>query len=723
MTNCRLTRQEFTRLMAGLCSLHRIAFSPELLHQHFPPDDEGGYDWKRFLDAAGRFGLSYERIQSDRLKSGSTPVFPLVAFPLSDSPDGVASTDTSPVLILGEPNGQVRCLSSGAEPTQPPDTESLEALCQRCHPVAWSFLRATDSPPADDEPGLQHDKGGHFGFRWFVPELLRHRKVWRDVLLASLALQLVGLSTPIFTQVIIDKVIVHQTQSTLIAVGVGLFIALIFSSAFTWIRQYLVLHTGNRIDAVLGSRVLNHLFRLPLSYFQHRPTGTLVARINGIETIREFISGAAISLLLDLPFMAILLAVMFWYSWQLTLITLSLMLLLAMLSFVVTPVYRHRLNQQFLLGARNQAFVTEYISGMETVKSLQLEPQLDQRYGGFLASYLASSLDTRQVSNTYGTLASALEQMQSLAILVIGATLVMNSQGFTIGMLVAFQMFAGRLSQPLLRLVGLYQEFQQANLAVKRLGDLMDAPTEPYALHASRTSRPAGRIELEGVGFRYSEHHPRLFHELCLIFQAGQTTVITGPSGSGKSTLTKLLLNFYRPQEGRILLGDQDIRHLSANELRQHFGVVPQETVLFAGTIYENLQIANPGADFPEITAACRLAEIHETIESLPNGYQTEIGEHGSGLSGGQKQRIAIARALLKHPKILIFDEATANLDQQTTHQIASTINKLRGKITILFIAHQIPPKLQIDAFVNLAKTGQQSVAENPDMEMVKNEA
>ena len=684
------------RLVGGLCRLHRIPFAPELLVQHFPAD-ETGYATATLHDAADRYGLTVWEVRLDSAATVTDLDFPLIVFPAAAA-DG---SSVDPLLVLRAEGAAVRCLSAGAEPPELPHLETLDALRARCHPVAWAFQLKPETVRDIDGKKLSADSGP-FGFRWFIPELLRHRKVWRDILAASLALQLVGLVTPLFTQVVIDKVVVHQTQSTLLAIGVGLALALLFSAAFTWVRQYLVLHTGNRIDAVLGSRVFGHLLRLPLPYFAHRPTGTLVVRLQGVETIREFVSGAAVTLLLDLPFMTVLLAVMFWYSWQLSLIALAMLLLLSLLSLAVTPVFRQRLSQQFLLGARNQAFITEYVAGMETVKSLQLEAQLERRYGGYLSHYLAAGFDTRQISNTYNTIANALEQLQSLAVLVVGAMLVMRNDGFTIGMLVAFQMFAGRFSQPMLRLVGLYQEFQQANLAVKRLGDLMDAPAEPYALQPSRTRGQEGAIELQGVSFRYSEHHPWLYRKLDLAFRPGKTTLIAGPSGCGKSTLAKLLLGFYRPQDGRILLDGQDIRHFAANELRQTYGVVPQETVLFAGTVFENLQMANPQAGFPEIVAACKLAEIHDTIEALPDGYQTELGEHGVGLSGGQKQRIAIARALLKRPRVLIFDEATANLDRETAEHFAKTINQLKGKVTMLFIAHQIPKTLQVDETVRL---------------------
>ena len=271
------------------------------------------------------------------------------------------------------------------------------------------------------------------------------------MLAASLVLQLVGLTTPLFTQVIIDKVVVHQTGSTLLAIAGGLAMFLIFNAFLTWLRQYFILHTGNRIDAVLGSAVFRHMIRLHLRYFEQRPTGTLIARLHGVETIRQFISGAAVTLFLDLPFLLVFLAVMFWYSWQLSLIAVATVALLAILSMVVTPLLRERVNEQFLKGARNQAFLTEYVAGMETVKSLQMEPYLEKRYDDLLADYMTAGFSARQLSNTTNTLANAIEQAQTLAILCVGALIVMQNEGFTIGMLVAFQMFAGRMSQPMLR--------------------------------------------------------------------------------------------------------------------------------------------------------------------------------------------------------------------------------------------------------------------------------
>jgi subfamily B ATP-binding cassette protein HlyB/CyaB len=566
----------------------------------------------------------------------------------------------------------------------------------------------------DADVEQQEQQARRFGFSWFVPELLKHKKLWQEILLASLVIQLIALATPLFTQAIIDKVVVHRTQSTLIVIAIAMLVMMIFSAGLSWLRQYLVLHTGNRVDAVLGSSVFERLFKLPPLYFQHRSTGVIAARMHGVETIREFIASAAVTLILDLPFLFIFVAIMFYYSVTLTLIVLAILTVIVILSAVVAPLFQARLQEQFLLGARNQAFMTEYIVGLETVKSLQLEPQLNSKYSGYLASYLQAGFSTKQLANTYNSVSNLLEQIMTLLILAIGAYTVMHSTEFTIGMLVAFQMFSGRLSQPMLRIVGLWQQFQQASLSVDRLGDLMNAPVEPYSLTPTRVSQAKGKVEIHQIAFKYAEHLPLVYENLSLLIEPGQTIGIMGPSGCGKSTLAKLLQGFYQPSAGRILIDGVDIRYLSANELRSHFGVVPQETTLFSGTIYDNLQMASPDASFEQIAAACNMAEIHQTIEALPKGYQTEIGERGAGLSGGQKQRIAIARALLKRPSILVFDEATSALDTATAEHFAQTINSLRGKVTMLFITHGLPKGLQVDAIYRLTQQGAQRVALAP---------
>ncbi len=624
---------------------------------------------------------------------------------------GEKATGTCMPLLVFQADGERLVVAGPADVA--PRTVDLEAFAAA---YTGQAIRVAPAPevPADADDAAQALGRRRFGFAWFVPELRRHRRMWQEIVLASLVIQLIALASPLFTQAIIDKVVVHRTGSTLVVVLLGMAIFILFGAALTWLRQYLVLHTGNRVDAVLGAAVFERLFKLPPHYFQHRPTGVISARLQCAETIREFIAGAAVTVLLDLPFLLVFAAIMLYYSVPLTLLVLAVLGAIAAASMLVAPVFQRRLQEQFQLGARNQAFVTEYVAGLETVKSLQLEPQLNARYGGYLASYLTAGFSARQLANTYNTFAGLAEQLMGLLVLGVGAWAVMHDAGFTIGMLVAFQMFAGRLAQPMLRLAGLWQQFQQARLAVARLGDVMNAPVEPYTMRPSRARGQGGAIRVENLAFRYGDHGAPLYENLSLAVAPGQTVAIIGPSGCGKSTLARLLLGFYQPNAGRIVVDGVDIAHLSANELRAHFGVVPQETVLFSGTIWDNLRMASPDATFEQVVAACRMAEVHDVIEALPDGYHSEIGERGAGLSGGQKQRIAIARALLKRPGILVFDEATSALDGPTAELFAHTINALRGKVTMLFITHGLPRGLKVDSVFRLGPHGAQSLAEAP---------
>ena len=487
-----LASQDLLWLLGSMCALHRIPFDAALVAQQFPPPHRVA----SFHEAARGLGFKTGAGKLDGIDWRTLPL-PAIAF-LRIEPQATAAT---PILILKSDDATLLYFCSGSDA---PQTLAFTDAPARLDPNLILIARDSAAGAGKDEeiPGFMSRRDGiprwdeaekkPFGFSWFVPELLKHKRIWRDILLASLVIQLVGLATPLFTQVIIDKVVVHQTQNTLVVLGVALVMFMIFTSAMTWLRQYLVLHTGNRIDAVLGSQVFRHLLHLPAPYFEHRPTGTLVARLHGVETIREFVSGAAVTLILDFPFLLIFLAVMFWYSWQLSLIVLGLMSVIAVMSLLMVPVFRERLNRQFMLGARNQAFLTEYICGMDTVKSLQMEPDVDRKYGDLLAGYLAAGFSTKQVGNTYNVIANGVEQVMTLSILVVGALLVMRNEGFTIGMLVAFQMFAGRMSQPMLRLVGLWQEFQQANIAVKRLGDILDIPQEPHTLTPAREAGGSG---------------------------------------------------------------------------------------------------------------------------------------------------------------------------------------------------------------------------------------
>ena len=686
--------------VGSLAHLNHVPFDAALFSQNFPPP----YGFDGLIEPLERLGFRVRTAHKlSRLTKLKLPcLVELIASPTSpveQLPTEQPSQSPRLALVVKLDDEQLWVFIPGQqEPIAIPRAQwaaKLSGQCVECIPRAKP-VHDPDAPAS-----------ASFGFSWFMPVLMRHKAIWRDVLVASLVIQLIALATPLFTQVIIDKVVVHQTTSTLIVIGVALSVFTVFSALLSWVRQYLILHTGNRVDAQLGSAVFEHLFRLPLGYFEQRPTGVIAARMHAVESIREFVASSLVTLILDLPFLLIFVGVMFVYSVPLSLLVLGILGLITGLSFAVAPLFRKRLNHQFMLGARNQAFLTEYVASLETVKSLQMEPQLTQRWRQYLSTYLEAGFHTKQIANTYNVVANSLEQVMTLLVLILGAWIVMNNnpsdgQNFSIGMLVAFQMFAGKVSQPMLRLVGLWQQFQQASISVKRLADIMDAPAEPYALSPSRESKREGLVEIRGLAFRYNPERPFLYQGLNIDLRPGTTSVILGPSGCGKSTLAKLLQGFYVPTGGQIRIDGTDIRHLAANELRSYFGVVPQETNLFSGTIYDNLSVANPSAGFDQVVQACKMAEVHAVIESLPKGYQTEIGERGVGLSGGQKQRLAIARAILKQPRILIFDEATSALDAETAEHFARTVNGLRGKVSMLFITHQVPKSLKVDEIIRL---------------------
>jgi len=438
--------------LAAICQLHRRPFAPDLVLQQFPPP----YSPVSLHSAAVALKLKsgLRSVPASELKLLPAPFLAVLA-PGEQDADRDAGAHSPRLLpnglavVLKCDDGNVLYLT---ERTAAPSTLLLDEFRDRYAGIV--LVCAPEAVPPSGEDAVVFERR-EFGFRWFAPELLKHKGIWRDVLLASFAMQLVALAAPLCTQVVIDKVIVHQTLNTLTVIAIALGIFLAFNAGMSWVRQYFVLHTGNRVDAVLGTRAFGHLLALPLRYFEQRPTGVLVARLHGVETIREFVSGAGMSLLLDLPFLLIFLAIMFHYSWLLSLIAVAILALITLMSIAIVPAIRRRLNEQFLLGARNTAFLTEYVSGMETVKSLQMEPQLRERFGGYLAAYLDASFRTRQLSNTYNVAANGLEQLLTFSILCVGAWLVMQNVGFTVGMLVAFQMFASRLSQPVLRLAGL----------------------------------------------------------------------------------------------------------------------------------------------------------------------------------------------------------------------------------------------------------------------------
>ena len=682
--------------IGSLCNLHRRGFDATAYARRTPPP----HTLATLAEGLREAGFEV-RVARTGVATLARLALPCIAMLRDDEPAedaGAAPRPAGgglrPALVVAASADRVVWFPAGARTPKEAPAPAFAA-----HATGTAILvRARDVGNDDDPAGRPATA---FGFRTVLAELARHRSVARDVLLASLALQLAALALPLASQAVIDKVIVHRATGTLAVVGAALALLIAFSAALSWLRQYLIVHTGTRVDAVLGSRVYSHLLRVPLGYFERRPVGVLVARLAGVETVREFLSGAAVTVALDVPFALVFVVVMAFYSVPLTLVVLAAVAALAALSLAVAPPLQRKLNEQFVAGARAQALATEAVGGIETVKSLELEPLFSHRYDEALATWLRAGFSARQLANGYQAAAGALEQALSAAILCFGAWLVMRGDEFTIGMLVAFQMFAARVSQPVLRLAGLWQQFQQAAIAVRRLADVMDVPQEPRSGTASARRDPA-RLAFAGLGFRHGEG-PWLVRGFDLDVAPGECVVVTGPSGCGKSTLCRLAAGFAFPTEGAVRLDGRDTRTLAADELRSALGIVPQETVLFAGTVLENLLHAQPHATEEQVERACRRAGVHDAIVARPEGYRTRLGERGVGLSGGQKQRLAIARALLREPRLLMLDEPMSQLDAAAAAEVGATIAALKRTTTVVVVSHVVPPTLAADRIVRLA--------------------
>jgi len=529
-----------------------------------------------------------------------------------------------------------------------------------------------------------------FDFKWFIPSIVKYKKLIGEVLLASFFVQLFALITPLFFQVIIDKVLVHRGLTTLDVLAFGLIVIAVFEVVLTGLRTYVFSHTSNRIDVTLGARLFSHLMALPISYFESRRVGDTVARVRELESIRQFLTGSALMSVVDFFFTFVFLAVMFQYSSLLTWIVIATIPLYVILSIFITPVLRSRLHEKFNRGAENQAFLVETITGMETVKAGSIEPQNQRKWEEQLAGYVNASFKASNLGNITNQSAAFINKIMIVLILWVGAHQVIAGV-LTVGMLVAFNMLAARVSGPILRIVQLWQEFQQAGISVQRLGDILNAHTEPQ-FSPSRGSLPniQGRVTLDHVNFRYAPDRPEVLSDVSIDVQPGEVIGIVGRSGSGKSTLTKLIQRLYVPHAGRVLVDGVDLAMVDPSWLRRNIGVVLQENFLFNRSIRDNIALADPAMQMDIIIQAAKMAGAHEFILELAEGYDTPVGERGSTLSGGQRQRIAIARALVTNPRILIFDEATSALDYESESIIQTNMRYITKGRTVFIIAHRL---------------------------------
>ena len=541
-----------------------------------------------------------------------------------------------------------------------------------------------------------------FDARWFVPALLKYKKLFRDVLIASFFLQIFGLITPLFFQIVIDKVLVHHGLTTLDVLVFGLVVVNVFETILGVLRTYVFAHTTNRVDVGLGAGLFHHLLALPLSYFGARRVGDSAARVRELENIRDFLTGSALTLVIDTAFTVVFLIVMYYYSPTLTWIVLASIPCFVVLSLVVTPVLRSRVEEKFARGAERQAFLVESITGVETLKSMAVEPQMQRRWEEQLAAYVSASFRASNLNAAAGQVAQLISKITTALTIYFGARLVIDGD-LSVGQLVAFNMLAGRVNAPVLRLAQLWQDFQQARISVDRLGDILNTPTEPVA-SPSRAALPRidGRVQFEYVTFRYRPDGQQILKGVTLEFLAGQVIGIVGPSGSGKSTLAKLLQRLYIPETGRVLVDGIDLAMVDPAWLRRQIGVVLQENLLFNNSIRENIALVDPGMDMARVIEAAKLAGAHEFILQLPEGYDTIVGERGASLSGGQRQRIAIARALVNNPRILVFDEATSALDYESEHAIQANMRRICQGRTVIIIAHRLAAVRNCDRIVTI---------------------
>ena len=541
-----------------------------------------------------------------------------------------------------------------------------------------------------------------FDFSWFIPAIIKYRRLLLEVLGVSFLIQLFGLVPPLMFQVVMDKVLINRAFDTLSVVCIALLFASVFETVLTGVRNYLFAHTTTRMDVELGARLFRHLVNLPIAYFAARRVGDSVARVRELENIRNFLTGQALTASIDLVFSGVFLAVMALYSIPLTLIVILSLVCYALISAILNPLFRRALETKFSRGSDNHSFLVESVSGCETVKAHAIEPQFARRWDGLLAAYVTAGFRVNTLGNIGQQLIQLVGKGVTLAVLFFGARLVIAGK-LTVGQLVAFNMLAQRVSSPILRLAQLWQDFQQIGVSMQRLGDILNARTEvPPSSHALPTIQ--GAIDFDDVHFRYRADGPIVLHGITLQIRAGEVVGVVGRSGSGKSTLAKLMQRLYVPERGRIRIDGIDLALADPAWVRRQIGVVLQENLLFNRSIRENIAISDPGLPLEDIIKVAKLAGAHDFICELREGYDTVVGEQGGSLSGGQRQRIAIARALVTNPRILIFDEATSALDYETERTIQQNMPSLCRGRTVIIVSHRLSSIRHADRILAMDK-------------------
>lgn len=528
-----------------------------------------------------------------------------------------------------------------------------------------------------------------YGFSWFLSSVARYRKPLAQVMIASLFVQFCALATPLFFQLVVDKVLVHKASSTLLVLVVGLAALGLFETLLQYLRAYTLTHTTNRIDVELGRRLFHHLLRLPLSYFETRPAGQTVARVRELETIRNFLTGQGLTSILDLLFVVIFIGALFLYSPTLTWLVLGSMPIYMLIAIVIRPLLRDKIDEKFNRGARSQQFLVESVVGAPTIKASGVEPMIQTQWEERLAAYVKTSFDATMLGTIGQNLILYVSKATTALVLFVGAREVIAGR-LTVGELIAFNMISSQAIQPIVRLSQLWQDFQQVQVSVARMGDILNSPTEPVPASLLNLPAPQGHIDFKDVSFRYRMDGEDVLKQVSLTIKPGEVVGIVGASGSGKSTLAKLIQRLYPVLGGQILVDGIDIAQMDPGWLRRQIGVVQQESVLFNRSIHENIGLSDPAMPRARVIHAAKLAGADEFIARMPQGYDTLLEERGANLSGGQRQRIAIARALACNPRILILDEATSALDYESELIIQRNMRAIVKGRTVIIIAHRL---------------------------------
>ena len=541
------------------------------------------------------------------------------------------------------------------------------------------------------------------GLGWMIGAIKRYKREFGLVLLASLAIQILALATPLLFQVVIDKVLVHNSLSTLMTVTAAMVLVITFQSVIEFLRTHLLTHTASRVDVELGAGVFSHLLKLPVSYFETRPAGQTVARVRELDQIRQFLTGQALTAGLDFTFAVVLIAMLYAYSTVLAIIVTLTVPLYVVIALILQPMLKARTEDRFSKGALSQQHLVESVLGVQTIKSSASEPQSQGDWEERLAAYVHTSFRGVLLGSVGQNLIQWITRTLSAVVLFVGARQVMNGE-LSVGGLIAFNMIMGQVTAPVLRLSQLWQDFQQVRVSIDRLGDILSHPTEPKGAALGALPPAKGRIVLSDITFRYRPDAAPVIEGLNFEAGAGQSIGIIGPSGSGKSTFSKLLQRLYTPERGQVLIDGIDISQVDPTWLRRQIGVVLQENYLFNRTIHDNIALANPALSRAQVMQAARLAGAHEFISQLPNGYDTQVEERGANLSGGQRQRIAIARALVTNPRILIFDEATSALDYESEEAIQANMREIAAGRTVIIIAHRLAAVTRCNRIITLER-------------------